>query len=254
MNIQEQAHGRRVRDLSLALFWAVLLAAGVMLALARISPAPSRTEGTGAIDIRARVLYGDWMRRNTARFAGPHAEMQAMPERQAPADLALVQRRLVASIVARHRVGDAHAATVVSVAWRVADELRIDPLLVLAVIAVESGFDATAQSQQGAQGLMQIHTDVHAERFEPYGGSAAVFDPQANIRVGAELLRMHLIREGSTERALKAYVGAANRSHDSGYGARVLRARDLFREVVDAQDRLVVRTGGQGMSRLASGS
>ena len=141
-------------------------------------------------------------------------------------------RRLAFFIAERWGVAYPEARSVVTLAWSVGADVMLDPLLLLAVIAVESRFDPMAQSRRGAQGLMQIRTHLHVERFERYGGREAAFDPLANIRVGAELLKDMLVREGSTEGALKAYVGAARRPHDSGYGARVLQTRALLVEAI----------------------
>jgi soluble lytic murein transglycosylase-like protein len=145
----------------------------------------------------------------------------------------VAQRRLVSFISERYGVELPDARSFVALASRVGMEVMLDPLLLLAVIAVESRFDPFAQSRRGAEGLMQIRTHVHAERFERFGGRDAAFDPLANIRVGAELLKGLLEREGSTEGALKAYVGAARRPHDSGYGARVLQARAQLAEAAE---------------------
>jgi hypothetical protein len=99
-------------------------------------------------------------------------------------------------------------------------------MLILAVISVESNFDPRAQSNRGAQGLMQVLTRVHADKFSPFGGVAAAFDPMANIRVGAQILNGYLKRDGSVEGALKAYVGAALLPSDGGYGAKVIFERE----------------------------
>jgi hypothetical protein len=73
---------------------------------------------------------------------------------------------------------------------------------------------------------MQVLTRVHAEKFMPFGGIPAAFDPVANIRVGSAILKEYLRREGSVEGALKSYVGAALAEHDGGYGSKVLNARE----------------------------
>jgi hypothetical protein len=111
-------------------------------------------------------------------------------------------------------------------AYQAARDAKIDPMLVLAVMSVESSFDPRAQSSAGAQGLMQVLTKVHAEKFLPFGGIPAAFDPVANIRVGSDILKQYLKREGTVEGALKSYVGAAFLQDDGGYGQKVLNARE----------------------------
>lgn len=135
------------------------------------------------------------------------------------------QQNVARFIARRYRVAIDQTQHFVEYAYRIASEFKIDPLLILAVISVESSFDPKAQSHQGAQGLMQVLTRVHAEKFAPFGGVAAAFDPLANIRVGAQILKEYLGRDGTVEGALKAYVGAALLPHDGGYGAKVLGER-----------------------------
>ena len=93
-------------------------------------------------------------------------------------------------------------------------------------MSIESSFDPNARSAAGAQGLMQVLTRVHVDKFAPFGGAAAAFDPVANISVGSRILKEYLVREGSVEGALKSYVGAALHEHDSGYGYKVLSERE----------------------------
>ena len=136
------------------------------------------------------------------------------------------QQNVVSFITATYRVAAEQTQFLVAHAYRTARDLKLDPMLILAVISVESSFDPRAQSQQGAQGLMQVLTRVHADKFSPFGGVAAAFDPLANIRVGAGILKDYLKRDGSVEGALKAYVGAAALPHDGGYGAKVIFERE----------------------------
>jgi len=123
------------------------------------------------------------------------------------------------------------AGDIVDEAFLVGRQLQIDPLLLLAIIAVESRFDPQAQSPRGAQGLMQVLTVVHADRFDAFGGVTAAFDFAANIRIGAQILSEYLRRHESIDLALKHYVGAARMAHDQGYAAKVGRLRDQFETV-----------------------
>jgi hypothetical protein len=82
---------------------------------------------------------------------------------------------------------------------------------------------------------MQIMADVHAERFEAFGGPNAALNPVANIRVGAQILRDLHQRFGTTPRALKAYVGATDHPHDAGYGLRVLTERARIESAITGQ-------------------
>ena len=136
------------------------------------------------------------------------------------------QQNIARFIATRYRVGVDATSEFVFHAYRAARDIKVDPMLVLAIMSVESSFNPKAQSTAGAQGLMQVLTRVHAEKFLPFGGIPAAFDPVANIRVGSAILKEYITREGSVEGALKSYVGAALAEHDGGYGAKVLSARE----------------------------
>ena len=142
-----------------------------------------------------------------------------------PLKLSDEQRRVSRFVSGRYRVKPENAQRYVAYAFRSADEFQLDPYLVLAVMSVESGINAKARSSAGAQGLMQILTRVHQDKFEAFGGAEAAFDPVANVAVGARILKEYLLREGSVEGALKSYVGAALLAHDYGYGKKVLAER-----------------------------
>jgi soluble lytic murein transglycosylase-like protein len=113
----------------------------------------------------------------------------------------------------------------VSNAFEIGQGKNLDPLLILSVVAIESSLNPFAQSPMGAQGLMQVMTRLHAERFVEHGGDLAALDPIANMKVGSEILHELIRRGGSIERGLQLYVGAGNLPDDGGYGARVLGER-----------------------------
>jgi hypothetical protein len=87
---------------------------------------------------------------------------------------------------------------------------------------VESSFNPFAQSPVGAQGLMQVMTGIHSDKYENFGGKLAAFDPVTNLRVGAKVLQECIQRAGSTQAGLKHYVGAALLAEDGGYADKVL--------------------------------
>ncbi|MGD9942208.1 MAG: transglycosylase SLT domain-containing protein [Burkholderiaceae bacterium] len=136
------------------------------------------------------------------------------------------QRNIAEFVAQKYRVALDDVLRIVDHAYHAARELRIDPYLVIAVMSIESSFNPNARSPQGAQGLMQVLTRVHADKFAPFGGVTAAFDPMANISVGSRILKEYLVRHGSVEAALKSYVGAALLPHDFGYGLKVLTERE----------------------------
>ena len=133
------------------------------------------------------------------------------------------QQEFVTSWLAkRYRVAGDAADMLVSTAYLTASEMKLDPLLILAVMAIESRFNPFAESPVGAQGLMQVMSKVHKDKFHAMGGTQAALNPVANIRVGSQILKEYVTRGGSVEAGLKRYVGAAAFETDSGYGSRVL--------------------------------
>ena len=99
-------------------------------------------------------------------------------------------------------------------------------------MAVESSFNPFAQSQVGAQGLMQVMTRVHGDKYESAGGTLTAFDPVTNMRVGVKVLQECIARAGSLEGGLKFYVGAANLPDDGGYAGKVLAEHARLQQVV----------------------
>jgi hypothetical protein len=131
----------------------------------------------------------------------------------------------------RYRVAGDATNMLVSTAYLTAREIKLDPLLILAVMAIESGLNPFAESPMGAQGLMQVMSKVHHEKFQDMGGLQAALNPVANIRVGSLILKDYVTRGGSVEAGLKTYVGAAAFEHDDGYGARVLAEYSRLKQV-----------------------
>jgi soluble lytic murein transglycosylase-like protein len=131
----------------------------------------------------------------------------------------------------RYRVANDAANMLVSTAYTTARENKIDPLLILAVMAIESGLNPFAESPVGAKGLMQVMAHVHQQRFAPLGGVKAALNPVANIKVGTAILKEYVQRGGSVEAGLKQYVGAAAFETDSGYGNRVMAEYRRLKDV-----------------------
>lgn len=127
------------------------------------------------------------------------ADLSALPEQQA---------KVTQWLSRKYRVAPEPLAALVTEAYAVGEKARLDPTLILAVMAVESRFNPFAQSPVGAQGLMQVLTKVHTDKYEDFGGHLAAFDPVSNLRVGAQVLQDAIRRAGSVEGGLRLYVGA----------------------------------------------
>jgi len=108
----------------------------------------------------------------------------------------------------------------------IAKEVNIDPVLLLAVISVESNFNPNTKSHAGAEGLMQVMTSVHKDKYAIFGGTSEAVKPEVNIRVGAYILKYLIATAGSLRNGLKYYVGAANADDDGGYTDKVMAERN----------------------------
>ncbi len=139
-------------------------------------------------------------------------------------------RALSEYVAKRYRVSQDVAFDLVSLAYKAGRELQLDPLLIIAVISVESGFNPIAESVTGAKGLMQIIPKYHGDKLEEYGGPGAVFDPATNIQVGALILKEYIRRTGNVGIGLQMYAGALGDVEDQ-YTNKVLGVKQRLQQV-----------------------
>lgn len=194
--------------------WTFALAAGLaLLSLAPQNAAPGRTDSPSACRPEAAVA---------AQGAGPQEEVVDPG-----------QRALVDYLTRRFSIAAAPTALVVGTAFRAAEESGLDPLLVLAVISIESRFNPIAESVMGARGLMQIIPKYHRARLLAHGGDDAVLDPESNILVGTKILQEYVRRTGTLEAGLQTYNGALH-DESAQYAQRVLAERDRLEQALRA--------------------
>ena len=134
------------------------------------------------------------------------------------------QRALAEFISKRWRIADTAATSFVSIAYRAGKRHSVDPVLILAVMAIESRYNPVAESVAGAKGLMQIIPKYHLDKLLDHGGEEALLDPEVNIHVGAQILREYYRRLGDQEAALQRYAGAFDEP-TSRYAAKVFEER-----------------------------
>ncbi len=140
-------------------------------------------------------------------------------------------RALSGFVANRYRVSQDVAYDLVRVAHRAGQERQLDPLLIIAVIAVESRFNPIAESVAGAKGLMQIIPKYHSDKLEEFGGEKAVYDPAANIQVGAQILKEYLRLTGNLGSALQMYAGALGDTEDQ-YTNKVLNEKNRLQQAL----------------------
>ncbi|MBX9833999.1 MAG: lytic transglycosylase domain-containing protein [Burkholderiaceae bacterium] len=175
----------------------------------------------------------DWLRARQVQMLGMPVEPEASERATAanPKDLPKEQATVTFWLSKKYRVAPEPLSVLVAEAYDIGARAKIDPTLILAIMAIESSFNPFAQSSVGAQGLMQVMTRVHTDKYQSFGGHFAAFDPVSNLRVGVKVLQECIARAGSVEGGLRYYVGAANMPDDGGYAAKVLAEHFRLRQV-----------------------
>ncbi len=123
------------------------------------------------------------------------------------------------AVAQRYRVAPEALQPIFLAAQRAAKD--VDPLLIIAIIGIESGFNPMAQSVMGAQGLMQVIPRFHRDKLPPEAAAGGLLDPVSNVRVGTQVLQEAIRRQGGVVEGLQYYAGASD-DPDRGYASRVI--------------------------------
>ncbi len=153
-----------------------------------------------------------------------------MPVRLNGAPLSTSVETLAGVVARRYRIALASAREVVATAMREGSRNGVDPVLILAVIAVESRFNPIAESEHGAVGLMQIVPRYHADKLAEVGASSGL-SPNANIAVGARILHESIVRGGGEAAGLQLYNGTPD-DETRAYAGRVQAERRRLEEAL----------------------
>jgi hypothetical protein len=182
------------------------------------------------------MLLG-WLQQQQEETTGISTDADAVDRATAtdPSELPKQQANLAFWLSRKYHVAPEPLSALVSEAYDVGPKNQLDPTLILAVMAIESGFNPFAQSPMGAQGLMQVMTKVHSENYDGFGGKLAAFDPVANLRVGVNVLKDCINRAGSVEGGLKLYVGGEQLEDGRLYALKVLSERSRLIQVVKGE-------------------
>jgi hypothetical protein len=140
---------------------------------------------------------------------------------------------LAGYLARRYRVAGDATVDLVGESYAVGRAVGLDPLLILAVISVESRFNPIAESDMGAKGLMQVIPRFHTEKLAVHGGQDAVLDPKTNILVGAQILKEYIRLAGGLEGGLQMYNGAAD-DPSQGYAQKVIAEKQRLEQALRA--------------------
>jgi soluble lytic murein transglycosylase-like protein len=140
-------------------------------------------------------------------------------------------RTLAIYLSRRYKVAQDATEQLVGAAHKAGSRTGLDPLLILAVMAVESRFNPIAESVMGAKGLMQVIPKFHQDKLDALGGEESVFDPMTNILVGARILKDAVRRGGGLMPGLQLYAGAF--SDDSQqYAQKVMAEKERMLQML----------------------
>ena len=150
-----------------------------------------------------------------ALSAEPASDAALTPEMRAA--LAFASRR--------YRVSAQALDPVFLAAQTAGRQMNLDPLLIVAVIAIESRFNPFAESVVGAQGLMQVMPRWHQDKLPEGYGNLSLFDPEVNVEVGAQVLRESIRRMGGLIPGLQQFAGYRD-DPDQNYANKVLAEKE----------------------------
>jgi energy-converting hydrogenase Eha subunit A len=145
-------------------------------------------------------------------------------------------RALASYVSRRYRIAPDVTEQFVGAALEAGRQVGLDPLLILAVMAVESRFNPVAESLVGAKGLMQVIPRHHLDKLMEHGGEEAVLNPEINIALGARILKEYIRRTGSLEAGLQFYNGALA-DPSSQYAQKVFAEKERLQQAVRRFDR-----------------
>jgi hypothetical protein len=179
----------------------------------------------------------------TAAFGPVRYQAEPLVER-ADDDESRKQRALASYLSRRYRVASDATEQLVNAAHEAGQQVGLDPLLLLAVMAIESRFNPIAESGVGARGLMQVVPKHHQDKIVEHGGDSAVLEPMTNILIGARILKDYIRRTGSLEAGLQFYNGSL--SDPSGqYAQKVMAEKERLQQALRKIERQSVQHASQ---------
>lgn len=118
---------------------------------------------------------------------------------------------------------EAEATTIVSATMKWSQQFQVDPLLVVAVQKVESGFNKYSISSAGALGIMQVIPSWHLSKLSTAikeVGNPEVFNVNTNIYLGTWVLQQCHKQFSGIKNRLLCYNGSV--ANPNGYDVKVL--------------------------------
>lgn len=203
----------RATSVMLALVQSGLMLAGIILlaGLFALSQGDRRI-----VEKLSSLVQGDDDPQTMVAYGLPAADDEG-----AIGELSPRMRAALESVSRRYRVSMGPLEPIFAAAESAGREYRLDPLLIVSVIAIESRFNPFSESVMGAQGLMQVMPRYHLDKLPAGADDLSFFDPVLNVRIGARILKESIRRNGSLAAGLQQFAGALD-DPDQRYAARVM--------------------------------
>lgn len=132
------------------------------------------------------------------------------------------------AVVARYKTLSIKDATeVMQLAFLHAKKQKVDPYLVVAIIAAESSFRQKAVSKAGAKGFMQVMDKVHKVKVK----GRNPLDASVNLEVGVSILSDCFKRFTSNRGALGCYNGATTKQGIDKYYLKITQKQIAIRSL-----------------------
>lgn len=209
-----------------------LLVAGLIVTLF----VASRIANHGVQGLSLGSFTGDPAAVAAADQAEPEL-MQVAEESSPSVRLSPDLQRVKMYIAKRYQVSAVAVEPLIAAAHQTGRSVGVDPLLLVAVMAIESRFNPFAESPMGAQGLMQVIPKWHPDKVDVKSDRGAMFDPDTNIRVGALVLKEYIQSTGSVERALQQYNGSSDPA--APYASKVMAVKAALAQAARSGGRFV---------------
>ncbi len=141
----------------------------------------------------------------------------------------------------RYKVSPEALTPVFEVAQLIGKERRIDPMLILSIIAIESRFNPFAESSMGAKGLMQVIPRFHTDKLPAGASERSLLDPVINVQVGVKVLEEAIRRQGGLVAGLQQYAGSSD--PEGAYAAKVLAEKERLEQAARRKSGAVIIPG-----------
>ena len=207
--------GRRI-DATLSLIQHSLIIVGLMVALGTFKPSVADNA----------VADSQYAAESANTVEVPETEEALKP---ATEELPLYLQRVLDFVSRRYRVAPEALVPIFEAAQAVGRERRLDPLLIIAIIGIESRFNPFAESVVGAKGLMQVIPGYHLDKVPQGAGEQPFLDPVTNIQVGVHVLEEAIRWRGSLTAGLQHYGGASD-DPETRYANKVLAEKERLEQ------------------------